>query len=94
MHWRWFLPFPLAAFLCGEAVRAPELLPPLPHQGDCFAYEAARERYLLAYGLSLEKPRAAEALLSETTKLLKNCPGSSAELLRARAEDLRKRISR
>jgi len=88
MHWRWFLPFPLAAFLCGEAVQAPRLRPALPAHADCYGYEAARERYLLAYGYQREKPLLSKRLQNESVSLLKDCAGPEADLLRARAASL------
>jgi hypothetical protein len=88
MHWRWFLPLPLAAFLCGEAVRAPQLKPELPPHGSCAAYERARDQYLLAYGYTTERPDRARELVSSAMLLINECPGPAAEKLRARGNEL------
>lgn len=94
MHWRWLVPLPLAALLCGEAVRAPRLKPVLAHNSPgCAAYPSARERYLLAYAYGWEQAELSRSLLSEMESLLKECKSAEAEALRARAAGLRRHRS-
>ena len=88
MHWRWLVPFPLAAFLCGEAVQAPRLRPPLPPWGECADYEGARQRYLLAHAYAIESPAFARQLARASLKSLNECPGPAADTLRTRGREL------
>jgi hypothetical protein len=90
MHWRWFVPFPLAAFLCGQAVRAPALKPALEAVSPgCPGYEQARASYLLAYGYRLEEPARSRSYVNESLALIKECPGPAAGRLRTRGKELR-----
>lgn len=94
MHWRWLLPFPVAAFLCGEAVQAPRLVAPLARTSEtCATYAAARERYLFAYANAWSQPAASRELLGEMEGLLQGCVGPETAALRVRAEALRRRQS-
>ncbi|RZA06977.1 MAG: hypothetical protein EOP11_08965 [Proteobacteria bacterium] len=90
MHWRWFVPLPLAAFLCGEAVDAPRLRAPLAVSSECAGYVAARDRYLLAYGFAREKPAVSRGLEAEALELLRGCGDAASSLLRERILEQRK----
>lgn len=93
MHWRWLAPLPLAAFLCGEAVRAPVLKPELPKKNAaCSSYEEARGAYLLAYGWARENRARAREYADSSLRLLEECPSPATETLRARAKELKAKL--
>lgn len=81
------------AFLMGQSIDAPRILPRLPHDElpTCDA-ESSRKDYLLAYAYLKDRRELSNDLLNRAEAALETCP-TEAQILRERIVQLRSQMN-